>query len=294
MARKEAKLVKKRLRNSYLTTIISISLVLFLLGLLGLLVLNAKRVSDYVKENIGFTLYLSEGAKRGEIIKLQKSLDAKHYVKATSFISREEAARILQQDLGEDFVEFLGYNPLSESIDVRLHADYANPDSLVQIEKEFNDYEEVKEISYQKSLVHLIDDNVRKISIIILIFSGLLFLIALTLINNTIRLSVYSKRFIINTMQLVGATKGFIRRPFLFKSIVHGLYAAVISILLLTGLIYYLQQEIYEVISIQDYNIIAFLFGMGILFGLILSWVSTFFAINKFLRLRTDELYYYH
>ncbi|MFC2087481.1 cell division protein FtsX, partial [Bacteroidota bacterium] len=222
MATRESKTTKRRLRTSYLTTIVSISLVLFLLGIMGLLLMNAKRLSDYVKENIGFTLFLNDGVKEADIIRVQKILDASGYVKETEFISKERAAQILQEDLGEDFIEFLGYNPLSASIDVKLFARYANPDSLAKIENEFKRFPIVNEIYYQENLLHLVNENVSKISIAILLFSGLLLLISLTLINNTIRLSVYSKRFIINTMQLVGATGAFIRRPFLLKAALHG------------------------------------------------------------------------
>ncbi|PLX11221.1 MAG: cell division protein FtsX, partial [Marinilabiliales bacterium] len=213
MSKKETNITKRRLRSSYITSIISISLVLFLLGLLGLLVLNAKRLSDYVKENIGFSVILKENVKEVDVILLQKSLDASEYVKSTNYITKEEAAEELQQELGEDFINFLGFNPLLASIEVHLYAEYANQDSINFIEKDLQQYEQIKEVFYQKSLVSLVNENIRKISLIILIFSGLLLLVAITLINSTIRLSVYSKRFIINTMQLVGANRGFIRRP---------------------------------------------------------------------------------
>jgi len=275
-----------------MTSIVSISLVLFLLGLMGLLMLNAKKLSVYVKENIGFSIILKDNVKEVDIIRLQKNLDAARYVKTTEYITKEKAARELQEDLGEDFIEFLGYNPLLASIDVRLYADYANPDSIAVIEKDLQEYDQVKEVFYQKSLVHLVNENVRKISLIILLFSALLFLIAMALINNTIRLSVYSKRFIINTMQLVGATRGFIRRPFLFKSALHGIYGAFIAIALLIGILYFAQKELKEIISLQDVEIIGILFFFVLLVGIIINWISTFFAVNKFLRLKADDLYY--
>jgi len=292
MKSKENKLTRRRLRSSYMTSIVSISLVLFLLGLMGLLMLNAKKLSVYVKENIGFSIILKDNVKEVDIIRLQKNLDAARYVKTTEYITKEKAARELQEDLGEDFIEFLGYNPLLASIDVRLYADYANPDSIAVIEKDLQEYDQVKEVFYQKSLVHLVNENVRKISLIILLFSALLFLIAMALINNTIRLSVYSKRFIINTMQLVGATRGFIRRPFLFKSALHGIYGAFIAIALLIGILYFAQKELKEIISLQDVEIIGILFFFVLLVGIIINWISTFFAVNKFLRLKADDLYY--
>ena len=292
MASKEAKIPRRRLRSSYMTSVISIALVLFLLGILGLLVLNAKRVSEYVKENIGFSIMLKEDVKEVDVIRLQKMLDAKNYVKSTKYVTQEEAAEELQKELGEDFVSFLGYNPLLASIDVHLNASYANPESIEQIKQDLRKYDQIKEVFYQKSLVELINQNIRKIGLIILVFSGLLFLVAVALIHNTIRLSIYSKRFIINTMQLVGATHGFIRRPFIFTGVMQGVYASLLSIALLTGVVYLLQDEFSEIISLQDYRILALLYGIVLLMGVLISWISTFMAVNKYLKIKVDKLYY--
>jgi cell division transport system permease protein len=260
--------------------------------LLGLLLLNAKKLSDYVKENIGISIILKEGVKEVEIRRLQKDLDATPYVKSTEYISKEEAAKKLQEELGEDFIDFLGYNPLLASIDVYLFADYANVDTIAEIESKIGRFPEVKEVFYHESLVHLINENVRKISFFILAFSALLFVIALTLINNTIRLSVYSRRFLINTMQLVGATNGFIRRPFLMKSIMHGIYGSLIAIGLLCGVIYLAQREFSEIVSFKDVEILGVLFIFVLFLGILITWISTFFAVNKFLGVQEDELYY--
>ncbi len=292
MAKKEANITKRRLRSSYVTSIISISLVLFLLGLLGMLVLNAKRLSDYVKENIGFSVILEENVKEVDVILLQKSLDASEYVKSTKYITKKEAAEELKQELGEDFIEFLGFNPLLASIEVNLYANYANQDSIDLIEKDLQQYEQIKEVFYQKSLVSLVNENIRKISLIILVFSGLLLLVAITLINSTIRLSVYSKRFIINTMQLVGATRGFIRRPFLYRSAGNGIFAAFLAGGLLAGVLYAAQQEFRDIISFQDIEIVGILFLCVLLFGILINWISTFFAVSKYLRMKVDKLYY--
>jgi cell division transport system permease protein len=292
MKRKETKLTRRRLKSSYLTSVISISLVLFLLGFLGLLILNARKLSSYVKENITFSVILKENAKEVDIRQLQKNLDASFFVKSTEYISKEEAAEQLQKELGEDFIDFLGYNPLLASIDVYLYADYANPDSISWIENQLSEYALIKEVYYQKSLIHLINENVRKIGFFILLFSILLFIIALTLINNTIRLSVYSKRFIINTMQLVGATRAFIRKPFLIKSVIHGIYAAFISLTLLFCVLYFIQKEFTEVIGFQDIKIMVMLLFIVLFLGIILNWISTFFALQKFLQLQEDDLYY--
>ena len=202
------------LSTSYVSTIVGVVLVLYMLGLLGLIVMHAKKLSDYVKENIGFTIFLNEDVKDVDVIQLQKTLDARGYVKSTEFITKEKAATALQKDLGEDFVTFLGYNPLPASIDVRLSANFANSDSLEVLKTELLKNKNVKEVSYQKSLVTAVNENIRKISLIILGFSCLLLFIAIALINNTIRLSVYSKRFLIRTMQLIGATESFIRNLF--------------------------------------------------------------------------------
>ncbi|MEE4196525.1 MAG: permease-like cell division protein FtsX [Bacteroidales bacterium] len=292
MAKKDPAVTKRRLRSSYLTSVISITLVLFMLGVLGLLILNAQRLSEYVKENIGFSIILKENVKEVDVILLQKSLDAAEYVKSTKYITKEQAAKELQEELGENFIEFLGYNPLLASIEVHLYADYANPDSIRVIEKDFQQYEQIKEVFYQKSLVSLVNENIRKISLIILVFSGLLFLIALALINNTIRLSVYSKRFIINTMQLVGATRGFIRRPFLYRSVWQGILSALLAIGLLIGVVYLAQKEFKEVINLQDIEIIGILFFGVLVLGIVINWISTFFAVTKYLRMNVDKLYY--
>ncbi len=235
---------------------------------------------------------MKEGIKETEIIQLQKTLDATDYVKTTEYITKEKAAEDLTNDLGEDFISFLGYNPLLPSIDLRFKAQYANLDSLQTIENKLLKNKNVKEVLYQKSLVNLINKNLRKISLILLGFSILLLIIAIALINNTIRLSVYSKRFLIRTMQLVGATQGFIRKPFIFKSIMQGIYSAFISIVFLAGIIYFSQKEIPELINLQDINIFLILFGTVILLGIFISGLSTFFAVKKYLKMNTDRLYF--
>lgn len=290
--KKESKVVKRRLRSSYFVSIISISLLLFIVGLMGLLILNARNLSEYVKENIGFSVILEEDIKEVDIIRIQKSLDATDYVKSTRYITKERAASELEEMLGEDFITFLGHNPLLPSIEVNLFAAYANPDSIMVIEKDIEQFSNVQEVYYQKSLVHLVNDNIRKISIILVAFSFMLFLISVSVINNTIRLSVYARRFIINTMQLVGATNSFIRRPFLLKSAAHGLYAAIFANLLMAGVIYMVQKEFSELFSFQDIQTIGLLFISVILIGIIINWISTYFAVSRFLRLNTDELYY--
>jgi cell division transport system permease protein len=289
---RETGLSKARLRSSYLTLIISISLVLFLLGVLGMVLINARSLSDYFRESLSFSIMLDEEAKEADIRMLQKDLDAKPYVKSTEYISKDEAAFKLKEDLGEDFLNFLGYNPLSPSIDVYLYAGYTRPDSVSKIEKYVLEYPFVKEVYYQESLLYLINENVRKISLFLLIISSFLFLIALTIINNSIRLSVYSRRFLIRTMQLVGATRSFIRKPFLIKSALQGLLAALIALILLMGLLYLVEKEFFFIFTIQNTNLLLLLGVAIIIVGVLINVISTFFSVNKYLSISEDKLYY--
>ncbi len=293
MAKNKDQVTKRRLQTSYITTIVSITLVLFLLGVMGLLILNSKKLSIYVKENIGFSVILKENSKEADIIKLRKQLDATKYIKSTRFITKDEAAEDLKKELGEDFTEFIGYNPLLSSIDVKLYADYTNADSLAVIESDLARYNNlVKEVFYQKNLISIVNQNVKRISIVLLIFSGLLFFISWALINNTIRLSVYSKRFLIKTMQLVGATKGFIRTPFLNSGTIAGIIGGVIANLMLVIIIRYTEKEFEGAISFADLNILIVLFSGIIVLGVIISRISAFYAVNKYLKIKGKELYY--
>jgi len=292
MATHEEKYNKRRLKGSYFTTIVSISLVLFMLGILGLIILHSKKLSDYVKENIGFSVIMKENVKEAGIIKLQKILDATPYVKSTHYITKEEAGREFAEELGEDFTAFLGYNPLLPTIEVRFRAEYANNDSLTIIKDKILANTNVKEVWYQESLVDLVNKNVRKIGIILLGFSGLLLIIAIALINNTIRLSVYSKRFIIRSMQLVGATRGFISKPFIMKGILQGIISAIIAIGLLIGIIYISQREIPDLVNLQEPDLFLSLFGIVILLGIFITWLSNYFAVRKYIKIKSDNLYY--
>jgi cell division transport system permease protein len=287
----EEKYTRRRYHSSVVTTVVSITLVLVMLGLLALTVFHAKKLSDYVKENIGFRIYLKEDAPVEEIILFQQRLDAQAFVKSSQYISPEEAARELTTELGEDFIDFLGYNPLPPSIDLRVKAAYANVDSLEVIESRLMQDVVVKEVFYQKSLVQLLNKNIRRISIVLLGFSGLLLLIAMALINNTIRLSVYSKRFIIRTMKLVGATRGFIGRPFIIRGMLQGFYSAVIADILLAVMLYFLMQQVPELVGFYDLYIYLAVFGLVILTGMFLAWVSTYFAVRKYLKVKEDDLY---
>jgi cell division transport system permease protein len=284
---------KTRLRSSYVTLVVSVSLVLFLLGILGLVLINARELSDYFRESLSFSVMLDDDAKEADIRMLQKDLDAKFYVKSTEYISKDEAAAKMKEELGEDFISFLGDNPLPPSIDVYLISSYTSPDSVAKIEKYILEYPFVKEVYYQESLLFLINENVRKISIFLLVISAFLFLIAITIINNTIRLAVYSKRFIIRTMQLVGATRSFIRRPFIVQSAFHGFLSALIAIMLIMGLLYLIEKEFFMMVTFQSTILLVVLGGLIIIIGILINIISTFFSVNRYLSISEDKLYYY-
>jgi len=291
MSKKDNRTYSRRIRSSYITSIISISLVLLLLGLVGLLLINGRNIKRQVMESIGFNVILKENVKDADIYQLQKILDAREYILSTEYITKEEAALETEQMLGEDFIRFLGYNPLPPSIRVRLHLPWTNPDSVTIIEQDLMQYDSIEEVYYKKSLLYAVHENIRQITLIILGFSILLTLISVTLINNTIRLSIYSKRFIINTMQLVGATRGFIRKPFLFNGAASGFTGSMVALTILFFLVYLLQEEFEGVISLRDYDLLAIL-ALGVIFmGIVINWVSTFFAVNKYLNMKTDKLY---
>ncbi len=291
MARKEHKYYRRRIHTSYITTVISITLVLFMMGLLGLLILHAKNLSNYVKENIGFSIMIKENIKEGGILELQKKLDAQPYVKSTEYIPKDRAAVELKKELGEDFIGFLGYNPLLPTIDLRLKADYATLESVTQIEKKLLSNPEVKEVFYQKSLVEMVNQNIERISFVLLGFSLALLIISIALINNTIRLSVYSRRFILRSMQLVGATKGFIQKPFIIRGIVNGIISSILAIGLLMLVVYFALQEVPELLQVENLAMYVILITSLLLLGILISWFSTYFAVRKFLRMKTDSLY---
>ncbi|MBC8266801.1 MAG: cell division protein FtsX [Flavobacteriales bacterium] len=274
-----------------MSIVISMSLVLFVLGILGFLLLNANRLSNHVKQNIGFSVMIKEGVKEVDIMQLQKLIDSKPYSLETNWITKEDAATDLQEELGEDFIVFLGYNPLLESIDIKLKATYANPDSLLLLQKKLSKNDLIHEVFYQKDLVEKISENVRKMSVFLLSFCILLFIISFTLINNTIRLSVYSKRFLIRTMKLVGATNKFIKGPFLSDSIYNGIYSSLVAICMLLAVFQLLQNDMPDFLNIQDLKSMGIIFASIFVAGILFTWLSTFFALRKYLRIKESEIY---
>ncbi len=292
MSKSFEKYQKRRLRSSYISVVISISLVLFLLGVLGLLVLNTKKVSNYFKESAAITLFLKNDVNRDQILNLQVSIDEQSFTKSTKFISKEEAAEIYKKENGEDFMDFLGYNPLENSIDIYVKAEFVSPEKMEEIEGIYKTNQFVSSVSYDKPLIDLLTKNVRRISLFILIFCGLATLVVVVLINSSIRLSVYSKRFTIKTMQMVGATKRFIRKPFIWNSVKLGILGAILAIIELALLLYYMNTTFPEFGMIDNRVEMAGLFGIIFGMGILITWISTFLATQRFLNLRTDELYY--
>ncbi len=291
MSRFEEKYNKRRYKTAYGTTVVSISLVLFMLGLMGLLAYHARKLSDFVKENIGVTIVMNENVTESEIMAFKANLDSKSYVRSTEYITKEQAAQKMTQELGEDFVGFIGYNPLPSTIIMHIVAAYTNNESLQQIENEIKKSDLVKEVEYQKSMVSLINNNISKISFGILGFAGLLLIISIILIYNTIRLGIYSKRMLIKSMLLVGATQSFIRRPFIKTGIWQGIIGGIIAILLLSAILVLILEKIPEIAVLQDIGFVAVLFAGVLVFGVFLTWFSNYFAVKKYLNINSDDLY---
>lgn len=283
---------KRRLISSYFSVVLSIALVLFLLGVLGLLVINAKSISNNFKEQVILTIYLEDTSKEVEIKQLAKSLAFSDYVKQTKFISKESAADFMKQEYGEDFLNDIGYNPLKNSIEVNLKADYVTATRLDSIAESTLKKNFVEDIKYDKDLVSLMNSNVKRLSLWILIISGIFTVIAVLLINSSIRLAVNSKRFSIKTMQMVGATKKFIRRPFIWRSIRLGVIGSLLALVGMAVILYYVDQSFPEFELIQNQLSIGTLFVSIFLVGVLITWWSTFFATQRFLNLKTDQLYY--
>ena len=279
--------------NARLTSTISISLVLFILGIVVLMGILATRLSMYVKENMGFSIVLKENVKESQVKKLQKKLDIAPYVRATQYISKEDALKELEVELGENPKDLLGFNPLQASIEVKLRSDYAHPDSLVWIEKGLRKGTvAIDDIVYQKDLIQLVNDNIRRISFMLLGLAVVLMLISFALISNTIRLGAYSKRFIIHTMKLVGATPAFIRKPFIISNIINGIIGAFIAMALLSGCVYYLLTEFDNLYTLIDISSLLWVFVIVLLLGVVLTAISAWFAVNRYIRMDRDNLYY--
>ncbi len=286
------KLSPKNLRTSGATVIISLSLVLFMLGALGLLIINANKLIVHFKENVGFQVYLKDTATAAQTDQLIQELNNASFSKNVALITKEQAAQKLKSDLGEDFVAFLGSNPLLNSLEVKLNADFANSDTLQLIEKDLLQKAFVKEVVYQKVMIDSLQKNTRAVAFFILIFSSALLIVAIALINNTIRLSIYSQRFLIRTMYLVGATRAFISKPFIFKGFRQGVIAGVIASLMLSGFLMLSARYIPDLLQLQDENILLILFTGIIVVGVIISAFSALLAVLRYLQLKSSDLHF--
>ena len=294
MAQQVDKITKHRLATSRITTVISISLVLFIIGVLGMVIINARTIATNVRENIGFEIFLSSDISEGELSELQKELSLKPYLKSLKYISKEEATQLTIKALGHDFREVIGDNILPASIELKIKSEYASIDSLSKIERALYLMPRIRDIKYEKAWVNNINENLYKISLILLSISGILLIISVVLISNTIQLSIYSKRFLIRSMLLVGAKRKTIYNPFILTGIIQGIWGAIIAILLLFALLYaaYTHPFLSEVVDLSHYQWYLGLFGGILLLGILLTWLSTLFSVRKYIKMKTDKLYF--
>ena len=292
MSRKNQEKPKKRFRSIHLTSTLSMSLVLFLVGLICLLLFVARDVSVYVKENINLSIVLDDEISNSYKQRIEKYLTSASFAKSITYVSKEDALKDHIESLGEDPKDFLGYNPLKASIEVKLKAGYATPDSVAVIEAKLNTFEHIDRIAYQKDIVSLVNENVKKASLVLLGLAIVLLIVSVALINNTVRLGVYSNRFLINTMKLVGATNWFIRKPYLLSGMLNGLFASLISLLMLAGMVYYIMIEFgLTGLALNPLTIILVSL-IVIVSGVVLTTVSSYFAVGRYLKMKTHDMYY--
>ncbi|MBO5815817.1 MAG: ABC transporter permease [Bacteroidales bacterium] len=292
MSKAESKIMRRRLMNAYLSSVISISLVLLLVGVASMLLVNAKSVSDYFKENMQVTVMMKQNVSDEKALEFKERLEDERYIKSTTFISKEQGQRELAAQLGEDFLDVFETSPIPVSIDVTLAAEYVSADSLEMVRGEISESSLVDEVVYQRSLVDALNANLSRISFILGVFIALLLFISFVLINNTVRLNVFARRFTIHTMKLVGATRSFIRAPFLIQSAFQGLFAAFVAIIILIGLMFFVRSEFSQLFEIFRMDLLLIVIGIVIVSGLVICLVSTYFVVNKLISLRKDELYY--
>jgi cell division transport system permease protein len=283
---------KRRLQSSYFSVVISIALVLFMVGILGLVLLKSTFVANRVKEKVAISLFLKDEVSYKKITAFQESLEKEEFTKKVIYTSKKLAARNYSKEIGEDFLEFLGKNPLKNGLDIYLKADFVTPEKMQELEEHFLKNDFVADVSYDKPLINLLTKNIKRISFWLLVFSGFFGLVSMILINSSIRLSIYSKRFNIKTMQMVGATKGFIRKPFIWRGIKLGMIGAIIALIGLAFVIYYIDKYAPSLQLIKDYVTLGYLVGGVLISAFLITWISTFFATQRFLNLQTDELYY--
>ena len=286
------KIMRRRLANAYLSSIISISLVLLLVGVAGMLLVNAKSVSDYFKENMQVTVMMKQTVDDDDALEFKKKLDGRRYIKSSLFVSKEQGRREMADMLGDDFLDVFETSPIPVSIDVTLNADYVSADSLEVVRTEISESPLVDEVVYQKSLVDALNANLSRISLVLGIFIALLLFISFVLINNTVRLNVFSRRFTIHTMKLVGATKSFIRAPFLVQSAFQGIFAALIAIMVLVGMLFFVKSEFEQLFEVFRLELLLLVMGIVLVSGVAICMISTYFVVGKLVSLKKDELYY--
>lgn len=291
MAEGESRLIRRRLVGSWLSTVISISLVLLLVGVASLLLVNAKAVSDYFKENMQVSVLMKTDVDEAETAEFQDVLDSMPCVRSTSLVSREQGMKEMSDLLGEDFLNVFEASPIPVSIDVSLKADYVSAESIEAAKKQILEYPIVDEVVYQQSLVDKLNTNLGKISLVLGVLIVLLLFISFVLINNTVRLNVFSKRFTIHTMKLVGATKGFIRGPFLVQSIFQGLFSSLVAILILLAILFFIRKEFVQLFEVFSLDLLLVVMGIVVVSGVLICLVSTFFVVGRLVSLSKDELY---
>ena len=292
MSKGENKIMRRRLANAYLSSVISISLVLLLVGVASMLLVNAKSVSDYFKENMQVSVLMKDSVPEEKAIAFSESLLDERYIKTASFISKEQGQTELAELLGEDFVDIFETSPIPASIEITLDADYVSSDSLEVVKAEISKSPLVAEVNYQASLVDALNANLSKISLILAFFIGLMLFISYVLINNTVRLNVYARRFTIHTMQLVGATRSFIRAPFLVQSAFQGIFSAFIAIMALIVILFFLRNGFEQLFEIFRLDLLLLVMGIVLASGLVICVTSTYFVVNKLVSLKKAELYY--
>jgi cell division transport system permease protein len=292
MGKQENKIMRRRLRNAYLSSVISISLVLLLVGVASLLLVNAKAISDYFKENMQVSVMLKQTIDESDGLKYKEELDEQPFIRSSAFVSREQGRYEMEQLLGEGFLDVFETAPIPVSIDITLNAEYVSADSIEVVKTRILDSQYVEEVVYQRSLVDALNANLSKISMVLSIFIALLLFISFVLINNTVRLNVFARRFTIHTMKLVGATRSFIRAPFLVQSLFQGVFAAVISILALVGGLYFVRNEFEQLFEVFRMELLLVVLGIVLVSGMLICLLSTWMVVNKLLSLNKDELYY--
>lgn len=292
MSTGENRLIRRRLAGAWISSVISITLVLFLVGVASLLLVNTKSVSDYFKENVQISVLMAQEATEDQAMELVSTLDSRPFIKGTRLVSKEEGTREMSEMLGEDFLEVFETAPIPLSVDVTLKAEYVSADSLEVVKKEISSFPLVEEVVYQQSLVDKLNTNLAKISLVLGVFVLLLLFISFVLINNTVRLNVFSKRFTIHTMKLVGATKSFIRGPFLGQAVFQGLFSALLAILMLLAALFIIRKEISQLFEVFSLDLLLVVIGIVVVSGVVICLVSTYLVVGKLVSLPKDDLYY--